>query len=501
MAAPSYSLGTEFLNASNYAGINHNVGSPTVNQSGQLVQVLGVTYVAGSTYFIEYLINTTHDLTGQLAFIFYVGSTRTNAPIDVGLRSGAGNYVVFGKSDYFYPINQKGLATIDPAATPKSSAGNFDVTAVDGVRIEWTPTRNDSNRNMSLITSYYGTAFTASDGEAGDEITAPEVTNYLDVLNTNVSISNESAYPFRSLDLSLRIPFPFTLASGSTEDISDLLFAQDPLDQPEVSITALSQAGFTDNRTGVTKDQLTLRNIDLPYPVTLASNSTYTNLVANGPTTFTIPNDTNAQGLVADATGLISGGLAVELDIQRSTAGTVYQWNGVADLSGSRFNCPGANYGIDFENASWSSGATFDASEITFTVDPAVRKFRLNAPGKTLNLDVGSTGFIASDVEVVAGTLVVVADQLTLTVANLPTGCEVRIYDLDNTLPDFGSELAGIESLSGTSFEWVHSQAGDDVFLQVFADGFKEYGEVIRLLSVSQTINSNGDILEAEDAF
>lgn len=94
-------------------------------------------------------------------------------------------------------------------------------------------------------------------------------------------------------------------------------------------------------------------------------------------------------------------------------------------------------------------------------------------------------------------TLVVPVVKLTIT--NIPEAAEVRLYDLDSALPDFGTELAGIEDLVGTTFEYSHSKSGDDIMLQIFADGFKELNQPITLASVSQTVNA-AELLEAEDA-
>jgi hypothetical protein len=96
-----------------------------------------------------------------------------------------------------------------------------------------------------------------------------------------------------------------------------------------------------------------------------------------------------------------------------------------------------------------------------------------------------SITFLPSDV---SGT-VTFTPEVTLVISPIPTGAEVRIYDLDATLPEFGTELAGVESLVGTSFSFSHSKAGDQILVQIFATGKLEYTETANLLSVSQTLS------------
>ncbi|MEM9482114.1 MAG: hypothetical protein AAGA83_00325 [Cyanobacteria bacterium P01_F01_bin.116] len=89
-----------------------------------------------------------------------------------------------------------------------------------------------------------------------------------------------------------------------------------------------------------------------------------------------------------------------------------------------------------------------------------------------------------------AGTSSVTASvpALTLTLTGLPTGSEVRIYDLDSVNPgELGTELAGIETTTGATFAYSNATAGNTVWLQVIATGFEEFGQSFVIGNESQS--------------
>ena len=77
----------------------------------------------------------------------------------------------------------------------------------------------------------------------------------------------------------------------------------------------------------------------------------------------------------------------------------------------------------------------------------------------------------------------------TLTVNGLIDGAEVRIYD--NEVANIGNndtELAGVESNSGTTFAFAHSGAVNTVVLQMMATGYEEIRQEIVLGASDQTV-------------
>lgn len=93
---------------------------------------------------------------------------------------------------------------------------------------------------------------------------------------------------------------------------------------------------------------------------------------------------------------------------------------------------------------------------------------------------------------------IVVENPATLTLNGIVTGSEVRIYDDDGVdSNDFGTELAGVETLSGTSFQYQHPGITNNIVIQIMASNYEE--EILRItlnssdrtISFTQTIDNN----------
>ena len=77
----------------------------------------------------------------------------------------------------------------------------------------------------------------------------------------------------------------------------------------------------------------------------------------------------------------------------------------------------------------------------------------------------------------------------TFTIAGLINGCEVRIYEDDGANQhDFGTELDGTETLSGTTFQYAHSGVTNTIVVQMIADGYEEIVRRFTLDSSNQTL-------------
>lgn len=89
-----------------------------------------------------------------------------------------------------------------------------------------------------------------------------------------------------------------------------------------------------------------------------------------------------------------------------------------------------------------------------------------------------------------SNTVNILASQPTLTIeANVDlTGAEIRIYDLDGTLPYLGTELAGTESCPTETYDYTGS-ASNVIWVQIMKDGYIEYGQSVTMPTADQTIN------------
>ena len=86
-------------------------------------------------------------------------------------------------------------------------------------------------------------------------------------------------------------------------------------------------------------------------------------------------------------------------------------------------------------------------------------------------------------------------DTVTLSFENLQPGSEVRAYV--GTDPATSVEIGGIESVSGTTWSFTHSSAGQDGYIAVFALGYipliipRTYASVDSTLLISQVVDRN----------
>ncbi len=96
------------------------------------------------------------------------------------------------------------------------------------------------------------------------------------------------------------------------------------------------------------------------------------------------------------------------------------------------------------------------------------------------NASIGSTTSTGS---------IVFENPATLTIEGLINGCEVRIYD--DEIPGGGfhdTELAGTETLSGTTYDYQHNGSTNDIIVQMIADGYEEIKREFTLGSIDQTL-------------
>ena len=97
-----------------------------------------------------------------------------------------------------------------------------------------------------------------------------------------------------------------------------------------------------------------------------------------------------------------------------------------------------------------------------------------NSGGEVILNASGNTGTISYRNGPDASTVVNATVNVTI-IANVSlVGAEVRIYDLDTTPPEYGTELAGIES-NGTANYIYAGTEGNTILIQVMKDGYIEY--------------------------
>jgi hypothetical protein len=126
--------------------------------------------------------------------------------------------------------------------------------------------------------------------------------------------------------------------------------------------------------------------------------------------------------------GIVSGGADyTSVSISNGTGSYALEWNGAATFESVSFSGSTAHY-INCNGANFTDGATLDITGITFGT-PGTRKIRVNAAGKTLNIQTAG-GFTLSDVTVVAGTVNIVAPVVDYArgVSGAPVGAAIAIF-------------------------------------------------------------------------
>lgn len=80
----------------------------------------------------------------------------------------------------------------------------------------------------------------------------------------------------------------------------------------------------------------------------------------------------------------------------------------------------------------------------------------------------------------------------TLTIDTNPdilSGAEVRIYDNENTTDsNYNTELDGVESNIGSTFQYAHSGTSNDIIIQIMKDGYEEIEIPYSIGSVDQSL-------------
>ena len=78
-----------------------------------------------------------------------------------------------------------------------------------------------------------------------------------------------------------------------------------------------------------------------------------------------------------------------------------------------------------------------------------------------------------------------------MTIEDAISGAELRVYDDNGVGTDLGDELAGVEVLAGTTFQYAHDGSVNDIYVQMIADDYEEILLRFTLSDVNQTLKLN----------
>lgn len=136
-----------------------------------------------------------------------------------------------------------------------------------------------------------------------------------------------------------------------------------------------------------------------------------------------------------------------------------------------------------------TGNGTIDLSANNITFDPLASIHVQYTGTGTLNWT-NTNGSNASIGAATGGGTINFINPATLTINNLVSGGELRIYD-DETPGDgqYNTELDGVESVTGTSYNFAHSGATNDIVIQHLDPSIEEIKENFTLSSQDQTLN------------
>ena len=424
---------------------------------------------------------TSVDLTGQTCRLWYASITFPNMDIKAngGLRfyakDGSSNtayWLIAGSDTYFGGwIN----IVVDMDSTPDS--GSFDKTDVEEIGTEITTVSSPKNltntwidyaRYGAGITATGGTAFTSGNYISLKDVALEDKANGYGIVEENpvtgeialfgeVNIGNGATTTYYKEDKSAAtfadVSVPSTLYKmlfqGSGCNVSLGGFALKAynqtftLDASDANLNALTMIGCS------------IGFADAAY---FKAGQSITNCVFDScgqidPATATFQDNT------------ISGYAGVEGALLLPTVTT--------NLSDVSFISSGAGHAI-YVSATGTrtlSGIVYSGYGADDTTDAEV----YNNSGGLVTLDISGNGDSPTVRNGSGATTQVNATVNVTIIANVTlVGAEIRIYDLDTTPPEYGTELAGVESCPTATYGYA-GDGGNVILIQIMKDGYVEY--------------------------
>ncbi len=510
MVAPTISGATSVLDVSlGSATIQHNLDdTPTVgyNAPQDYLSINNIDASSSTDRYFEIELSSAIDLSDKQIVFAFSRNVGLGNYARIGLRSGA----TPNTNTHTFAINTNsntGLevqVVIDGSTDADNTIGTFDPTDVRAIRYEFNHSSNTVNRTFRLFSDPYtipkAIGLLGLNGEVANELKLQTFADFLIRDYYALPIANLAVEGF---DDFWQIPVSLTFGDGSTAGILSLTGAA--LGFSSLNVSGDSSAGITQvgPRTIGFNTQAPETIQGITFVSTNNDNFAENSSVSNDYSQFFLENfgsiSLNNSDYVAtflNPTATVTGGRNVASRFSGSTAAITYEWNGTADLSGSTFNSPSSDHYIDIPS-SIANGSEFDATAITFSVNPGISKFRTNVPsGETITI-LSTAGITLSDVtELGLGTTVVSAPVVSVTIPTLVAGSNLKIYDVF-TDPSTAVLVDGVDS-SGSSFVWTTGIAGNQYSIHIVNPGFEdiriasfEYPSSSASLPIEQVVDIN----------
>ena len=424
---------------------------------------------------------TSVDLTGKTARIWYTSTTfpnmdiKANGGLQFYAKDGSSNtayWLIAGSDTYFGGwLN----IVVDMDSTPDS--GSFDKSDVEEIGVEIATLSSPKNlvntwidyaRYGAGVTATGGTAFTAGNYIALKDIAAADKVSGYGIVEENVitgeialfgevNIGNgatttyykedKSAATFADVNVSSTLYKMLFQGSGCNVSLGGF------------ALKAYNQT-FTLDASDTNLNVLTMTGCSIGFAddVYFRAGQSITNCVFDScgqidPATATFQNNT------------ISGYAGSEGALLLPTVTT--------NLGDLVFMSSGSGHAIfvDATGTRTLSGIVYSGYGADDTTDAEV----YNNSGGLVTLDISGGGDSPTVRNGTSASTVVNATVNVTIAANVTlAGAEIRIYDLDTTPPEFGTELAGVESNGTTTYGYAGA-VGNVILIQIMQDGYEEY--------------------------
>ena len=424
---------------------------------------------------------TSVDLTGETVRLYYTSTTfpnmdiKANGGLQFYAKDGSSNtayWLIAGSDTYFGGwLN----IVVDMDSTPDS--GSFDKSDVEEIGVEIATVSSPKNLTNTWIDyARYGAGITATGGSSftpGSDITLKDIAledkaNGYGIVEENV-VTGEIAL-FGEVNIGNGATTTYfqeirTAATFADVNVSSTLYkllfqgSGCNVNLEGFSVKAYNQT-FTLDADDADINELTMVGCSVGFAdaVYFKAGQSITNCVFDScgqidPATATFQNNT------------ISGYAGAEGALLLPTVTT--------NLSDVSFISSGAGHAI-YASATGTrtlSGIVYSGYGADDTTDAEV----YNNSGGLVTLDISGSGD-SPTVRNGSGASTDVNATVNVTIAANASlvGAEIRIYDLDTTPPEYGTELAGVESCPTATYGYA-GDGGNVILIQIMQDGYVEY--------------------------
>ncbi len=485
MVAPSLSL-TQFYPTFTGRTLANTIRTDLVTTgfdvSNDGARIAG-TATNGNSNYIELLLDNPINATGIIFKVFMQTAYRTQN-IQLGLGSGPDIYQLWQTPTdprIFFRLHDLLIDVRQPPVYP--AVGAFNITAVDRIRLNFDAISSATNANLIRFEGipYYFDGDTEGvqliDGDIGNPLSFAALYTALEAYNVFAIASRITPLNTFLGTNSMQFVAPVTMGNAGTTAVSQnpstLIFSSTPNNANNNNIdnsTNLVESAFRARFSGLTAPDRTFQNLNMPFLwADEGGGNTWPRLVLIGPSTVNLGTSDYQGARIQAGSGLTSGGNNIVIEWLNSTAPTVYEWNGTANLAGSTFNSPASTYYIDIP-ASLGT-VTLDVSDVNFTTRPTGDRVFRAAPGVgetvTIRAAASAAFTVAANVQNDgAGTVEILAPQVTLTIQGIPAGGIFTIWDDEDPDPqDLGTLLQETSPTTGADITYIGS-SGNALILQ-----------------------------------